>query len=95
MMSIEEFDMGYSMETMREVWDDRHGDCVEIGPDRDGLNMVEVRCKTDDGAMGPRMSFPVDKARLVAHAMLTCADELDTANENNEGRIAPKETTDD
>jgi hypothetical protein len=78
--------MRYSMETMREIWDDKHGDCVEVGPDRDGLDMVEIRCKTDDGAMGPRMSLPAEKARLVAQAMIACADDLDAAN-------APRERT--
>lgn len=72
--------MGYSMETMREIWDDKHGDCVEVGPDRDALGMVEVRYKTDDGAIGARVAFPSYRARLVARAMLACADELDTAN---------------
>lgn len=40
-------------------------------------NLLGVNCQ---GAMGPRMSFPADRARLVAQAMLVCADELDAAN---------------
>ncbi len=78
--------MGYSMETMREIWDDKYGDCVEVGPDRDALGMVEIRYKTDDGAIGSRLSFPPERARLVAQAMLVCADELDTANAANQAR---------
>lgn len=73
-------ELRYSMETMREVWDDKHGDCVEVGPDRDALGMVEVRCKTDDGAIGARIVFPAAKARLVAQAIFACADELDAAD---------------
>ena len=72
--------MGYSVETMREVWNDKHGDCVEVGPDRDALGMVEVRYRLDDGVIGARVAFAADGARLVAQATLTCADELDTAN---------------
>lgn len=73
--------MGYSMETMREIWDDKNDDCVEVGPDRDALGMVEIRFKTDNGAIGERIGFSPDRARLVAQAMLACADELDTADE--------------
>ena len=76
--------MGYSMETMREIWDDKHGDCVEVGPDRDALGMVEIRYKTDDGAIGSRVSFQAERARLVAQAVLQCADEMDMANAESE-----------
>lgn len=70
--------MGYSTETMREIWDDKHGDRVEVGPDRDALGMVEVRYKTEDGAIASRVAFSPEQARMVAHVMLLCADELDS-----------------
>lgn len=40
---------GYSIETVRQVWNDDTGERVEIGPDRDGLDLIEIRQVTDDG----------------------------------------------
>lgn len=68
--------MSYSLETLREVWDDRDGQHIEIGPDRDGLDMVELRDVAPDGKIDARMSFTVEAAALVARAMLACVDEL-------------------
>lgn len=73
----------YRVETLREVWSERY-ECVEIGPDRDGLLLVEVRYKAADGKPGPCMAYATAQARLVARAMLACADEIDAAaNEHN------------
>lgn len=33
----------FEMETLREIWCDADKTCVEIGPDRDGINCVEIR----------------------------------------------------
>jgi hypothetical protein len=73
--------MSYSTETMREIWDDKTGEKVEVGPDRDALGMVEIRCKTGAGVITTRLAFPADEARLVAQAMLVCADELGRAED--------------
>ncbi len=73
--------MVYNVEVTREIWDDEHGNCVEVGPDRDGLGMVEIRYRCDDGKIGARLAFPTDLARLVLQAMLVCADELDATKE--------------
>lgn len=64
--------MKYSIEIMREVWDDASGDHIEVGPDRDGLGMVELRYGKD----GQRMSFPPEMAYLIARAITACADEV-------------------
>ena len=73
----------YRVETLREVWSEFY-ECVEIGPDRDGLGQVEIRFKTDDGKIGSRMYYDPAQARLVARAMLACADDIDAvANESN------------
>jgi len=71
--------MSYSLETLREVWNDNDkcDDFFEIGPDRDGLNLVEVRYKTTSNKIISRMSLTPERARLVAKAMLACADELE------------------
>ena len=35
--------MGFSHEVIHQLWDDKHGDRLEIGPDRDGLGLIELR----------------------------------------------------
>lgn len=62
---------GYSLEVLRRVYDDDSGAYIEVGPDRDGLDLVEVRTTTKDTVMHPK------QARLLAKALLACADELD------------------
>ncbi len=40
--------MKYELETMREIWLEG-GEKIEIGPDRDGLSLVEIRYKSGSG----------------------------------------------
>jgi len=61
---------------MHEIWDDNLGERVEVGPDREGLDLVELRLR-DDESIRAHMAFPVGMARLVASAMLACAEELE------------------
>jgi hypothetical protein len=70
--------MKISTETMREVWidDDPHAEHYEIGPDRDGLDCVEIRLKSFEGKIVTRITFPHEVAAAVADAMLLCATEL-------------------
>jgi hypothetical protein len=52
--------------------------CTEIEPQRDGTGFVEVRHKDDNGeTVINRSYFSTTEARLVAQAMLDCADEID------------------
>ena len=67
----------YSTEIVREIWNDDTGERVCVGPDRDGLDLLEIRQMTDDGKVGQSITLTPDQARLVAAAMYECADELD------------------
>ena len=73
----------YSTEVVREIWNDDTGERVCVGPDRDGLDLLEIRQMTDDGKVGQRIIFTPDQARIVAAAMLECADELDKKTQNS------------
>ena len=64
---------GFSMETKHEIWDDDHGSCVEVGPDRDGLDLVEIRQKDETGKIEARMSFPKEQAALISKALALAA----------------------
>lgn len=61
--------MGYTLETMKEIWDDKSGCHIEIGPDRDGLDLIEVRSIDDHGKIDARLSFTKEQASLIARAI--------------------------
>lgn len=66
----------FELETMREIWGP---DCViEVGPDRDGLDLIEVRLKEKvDGQYKilARLTMPWEQAQLVAQAISQCVAE--------------------
>lgn len=50
--------VGYSVERPLQVWNDKSGDRYEIGPDRDGLDLIEIRVYSADGKVLDRVSMP-------------------------------------
>jgi len=82
--------MSCSVEVVREIWGE-HNECVEIGPDRDGLEMVEIRTRESDRTISKRISFSPEEARLVASAMLSCANdvEVNTKKESEKNSFTP------
>ena len=74
--------MKYELETMREIWPQHgYGEYLEIGPDRDGTELVEIRQQQPDGTISDRITVHPDAARLLATALNACADELSPAND--------------
>ena len=69
---------GYELEVMREIWPP-HGDgeYLEIGPDRDGLELIEIRQKESNGKISARISLRIDEVKLVVQALEACAVELE------------------
>lgn len=65
----------YTKEIMFEIWNDKHGTCVEVGPDRDSLGLIEVRYKDINGQTTTRFTFEKDEARFVAEALLGCVNQ--------------------
>lgn len=49
---------------------------VEVGPDRDGLGMVEIRSVCDSGEIAERIACDPRAALLPARAIMDCAQEL-------------------
>ena len=60
--------MSYSMETQYEIWDDQSGDHIEVGPDRDGLDLIEIRYFCDDKC-NHRITMDKEQATLVQKAL--------------------------
>ena len=81
--------MKFEMETLREIWNGEDKSHYEVGPDRDGLQCVEIRYRDEAGKIGERMTFPPEMARLISVALTKCADELSTPNNKHETEAAP------
>lgn len=75
----------YSIEREFKVYD-AHGDCIRVGPDADGLDLVELRQLSyvpNPTGLGPghenitaRLIMPRDQAMVVAEAILDyCKNE--------------------
>jgi hypothetical protein len=65
-----------SMEIVHEIWDDDTGTHIEIGEDRDGLQMVEIR--QYEGKLEPynRMMFTVGEAQMVSSALFRLVNDM-------------------
>jgi hypothetical protein len=61
--------MTYTVETVIQVWDDSTGERIEVGPDRDGLELIEIRYVTDDGKISSGITMTPEQALLVADAV--------------------------
>ena len=60
----------YTSEHVIQVWDDTHGDRIEVGPDRDGMQLVEIRSYNDENKAGDSITMTEERALLVAKAIL-------------------------
>ena len=59
----------YSIETVIQIWNDKTGERVEVGPDRDGLDLVQIRSYADNGTLERDITFTQEQAKLVAEAI--------------------------
>jgi hypothetical protein len=64
------------IERFLRIYDDKSGDYIQVGPDRDGLDMIEL---TDRSS--PNVSFVLkpETAREVARAILELVDGIQGA----------------
>ena len=67
--------MPYSTERVNQIWNDDHGERIEVGPDSDSLDLCEVRSVSDDGVIGARIVMQPEQAVLVAKAILELYDK--------------------
>jgi len=78
--------MSYTTKTLIRVFDDDSGHHVDVAPDADGLDLVELHY-VDAGVSATTMHFvplPPEMARLVARAMLQVADAIEAAEDEAE-----------
>jgi hypothetical protein len=62
-------DSNHSLEVVFQIWDDKTGERVEVGPDRDGLDLTEIRQYTDDGQCTQRITLPKEAVYLLNDAL--------------------------
>jgi aminopeptidase N len=73
---------GYSLEHHMRVYDDMTGDYVEIRPDADGLNLIEINGFDSGGMKTSGLTVFPEAARLIAQALTQVANViLSSANE--------------
>ena len=60
--------MNYELEQMFEIWDERGG-VIEVGPDRDGLGLLEIRVRDDGSKITTRITLEKPQARLLVTAL--------------------------
>lgn len=51
---------GWSKETVYQIWNDKSGERLEVGDDRDGFGLVEIRSYTSKGKLESCITFPME-----------------------------------
>lgn len=78
--------MSYSVERVYQIWDDQHGERVEVRSDRDALDLVEVRSYDSEGKCERDMTFTREQARLLAKVLV---EYLDTCESTGNSHKSP------
>lgn len=60
----------FTKERVIRVWNDDHGTHIHVGPDGDGLDLVEIRNVDEDGSIVTSITMPAEQAVKVAEAVL-------------------------
>lgn len=83
----------YSIEHMFEILNDKTGERIQVGSDRDGLNLVEIRRIDDHGKIMERISFDSDQAGLVAKAIIMLSLNQEMISELIKSAVERKDET--
>lgn len=59
----------HSLEVVYQIWDDRHGDRIEVGPDRDALDLIEIRTYDADSKREREITMSKEQAVLLCDAL--------------------------
>jgi len=66
----------FTLEHRLEVWNNKTGERIEVGEDRDGLELVQMTFITDDGQRSSTFTIHPDEAPLVAKAIGMVAEGI-------------------
>jgi len=59
----------YTVETKFQIWNDDHGDRLEVGPDSEGLGILEIRYVDEDNKVIDQILLDWEQARLLAEVL--------------------------
>lgn len=59
----------YTLEHRYLIWNDDHGERIEVGEDGDALGLVEIRCVGDDGIIITRITMGPEAVPLLIEAL--------------------------
>ena len=79
----------YELETMKQIWNNRHGMHLDIGPDRDCLDLLEIRQYEMIGGkdkMGSSVLMSWEEADLLQQALKQLLEEREHGKEEEKGR---------
>ncbi len=69
--------MSYTLEMIQQIRDES-GERIEVGPDRDGLGLIEIRHVAEDGKTGNRIMVDHEQPTLLIKALQSFVDaEID------------------
>lgn len=59
----------FELETLYEIWSNQDGSSIEVGPDRDGLDLVEIRQRDEGHKIIARITMAKEQAELLKVAL--------------------------
>lgn len=59
----------HTLEQHYEIWNDKHGTCIKIGPDRDGLGLISIRSINDKGSTRAEIVVTLAEAELLLQSL--------------------------
>ena len=62
--------MAFTKERVIKIWNDKTGEHVDVGPDADGLDLVEIVSRDSTGTAEARLTMQREQALLVAAAIV-------------------------
>ena len=72
--------MKFTEEIVHQIWDDKTGERVEVGPDADSIGLIEIRQVDSTGKIVERITINPEIAEMVARAINGCKRELAEAS---------------
>lgn len=64
----------YEIETHQMIHDNQNGECIKVGPDRDGLGLIEIIQSENN------LVITVEQAELLAKALNVCVNSMKKYN---------------
>lgn len=75
--------MSHSLEKQYQIWNDEDGSCLEVGPDRDGLSLLELRDRDEQGKIVHRFTLNWEQVPLLIKALQDLADDHKLQEDNH------------